>query len=127
MKTAGIVDVLWETLTPFAKRIDWAFIYGSVARAEEFAASNVDLMMIGKVGLADLPSALRRAERRLSRAVNPTLYRREEFGTKLRAGQHVLATVLDGAKLFILGESHALAAATSQSPGPGTRRKPKRT
>src|SRR5437773_7488411 len=27
VKTAGIVDVVRETLAPFAKRIDWAFIY----------------------------------------------------------------------------------------------------
>src|SRR5215813_13177005 len=47
VKTAGIVDVLRETLAPFAKRIDWAFIYGSVARAEELASSDVDLMIIG--------------------------------------------------------------------------------
>jgi hypothetical protein len=100
---------------------------GSVAPAEELATSDVDLMIIGDVGVADLSRALRRVEERLSRAVNPTLYSREEFGTKLCAGPHVLATVLDGAQLFILGQSHELAAATSQSPGPGTRRKPRRT
>src|SRR6266702_3772139 len=112
VKTAGMVDVLRETLAPFAKRIDWAFIYGSVARAEELAASDVDLMIIGKVGLAALSQALRRAEKRLSRAVNPTLYTREEFDTKLCARDHFLTSVLDGAKLSILGDPHDLAAAS---------------
>src|SRR4030095_12768690 len=49
VKTAGMVDVLREPLAPFAKRIDWAFIYGSVARTEALAASDVDLMIIGNV------------------------------------------------------------------------------
>jgi DNA-binding transcriptional ArsR family regulator len=127
VKTAGLVDVLRETLAPFATRIHWAFIYGSVARAEELATSDIDLMIIGKVGLADLAPALRRAEKRLSRAVNPTLYSREEFVTKLRAKDHFLIAVLNGAKLFILGDSHELAAATPQSPSAATHYKPQRT
>ena len=73
VKTAGMVDVLREALAPFQTRIDWAFIYGSVARAEELATSDVDLMIIGTVGLADLAPALRRAEKRLSRADQPDL------------------------------------------------------
>jgi hypothetical protein len=88
-----------------------------VARAEELATSDVDLMIIGKVGLAELAPALRHTEKRLSRAVNPTLYTCEEFATKLRARDHFLASVLDGARLFLLGDPHELAAATSQSPG----------
>jgi DNA-binding transcriptional ArsR family regulator len=126
VKTAGMVDALREALAPFTKRIDWAFVYGSVARAEELAASDVDLMVIGKIGLAELAPALRRAEKRLSRAVNPTLYSRVEFGTKLRARDHFLRSVLDGAKLFILGDSHELAAVTDQSSRPNAYHKPQR-
>ena len=33
LKTAGLLDVLRETLAPFASSIQWAFVYGSVARA----------------------------------------------------------------------------------------------
>jgi predicted nucleotidyltransferase len=120
VKTAGMVDVLREALTPLQKRIHWTFIYGSVARAEELATSDVDLILIGKVGLADLAPALRRAEKCLSREVNPTLYTLEEFGTKLRARDHFLASVLDGARLIILGDPHELAAATGQSPSTDT-------
>jgi DNA-binding transcriptional ArsR family regulator len=117
VKTAGLVDVLRETLAPFAPRIDWAFIYGSVARAEELATSDVDLMIIGTVSLAELSPALRHAEQRLSRPVNPTLYSRDEFDTKLHAREHLLTSVLDGPTLVILGDRHELAAGTSPSPG----------
>ena len=55
VKTAGMVDVLREALTPFTTRIHWAFIYGSVARAES-ATSDVHLIILGKVGAAQLPS-----------------------------------------------------------------------
>jgi predicted nucleotidyltransferase len=120
VKTAGVVDTLQEVLRRFATRIDWAFVYGSMARAQELASSDVDLMIIGQVGLAELTPALRRAEGRLGRAVNPTLYTREEFATKLHAGHHFLKTVLDGEKLFILGDPHELAAASHGPPGTAT-------
>jgi DNA-binding transcriptional ArsR family regulator len=126
VKTAGVVGVIREVLSHFVKRIDWAFVYGSVARAEDLASSDVDLMIIGQVGLADLSPALRRAEERLGRQVNPTLYTREEFATKLQAGHHFLKAVLAGEKLFIVGDPHDLAAAPHSPPGAGTRDKPKR-
>ena len=108
-KTAGLVDVLRGSLERLAKRIDWAFVYGSIARSEELSSSDVDLMVIGRVGLADLASALRDAERRLNRPVNPTVYARQEFAKKLKSGHHFLRTVLDGEKLFILGKADELA------------------
>lgn len=126
VKTAGVVDVLREVLKSFTKRIDSAFVYGSMARATEIASSDVDLMIIGQVGLAELTPALRRAEARLGRAVNPTLYTREEFATKLQAGHHFLKAVLDGEKLFILGDPHELATASHSPPGAATYTKPPR-
>ena len=126
IKTAGIVDVLREPLEPFAARIEWAFIYGSVARTEELASSDIDLMLISAVGLAELAPALHRAEQRLSRPVNPTLYTREEFATKLQAGHHFLKSVLDGETLFILGSSHELAAVTRHPPGATPHHEPPR-
>ena len=114
MKTVGFVDVLREVLEPFTKRIDWAFVYGSMARSEELASSDVDLMIVGRVGLADIALALRQAERHLNRLVNPTVYSREEFATKLAAGHTFLRAVVDGAKLFILGDPHELAATFSE-------------
>src|SRR5262249_14317163 len=113
LKTVCLVDVLGEVLEPFTHRIDWAFVYGSIARSEELASSDVDLMIIGRVGLADIVPALRQAEKRLNRPVNPTVYSREAFATKLAAGQAFVHTVLHGAKLFIIGEAIALVASIS--------------
>jgi DNA-binding transcriptional ArsR family regulator len=114
LKTTGLVDVLREVLEPFTDRINGTFVYGSMARSEELASSDVNLMIIGRVGLADITTALRQAEGRLNRPVNPTLYSREEFATKLAAGHAFLRAVLDGEKLFILGDPHELAAAFSE-------------
>jgi uncharacterized protein len=104
LKTVGLADVIRDVLKPLADRIQWAFIYGSVARSDERPASDVDLMLIGQVGLAEVSSPLRKAERRLSRAVNPTTYTFDEFAGKVKSNHHFITTVLRSKKLFIMGD-----------------------
>jgi len=104
LKTVGLADVIRDALGPLADRIQWAFIYGSVARSEEHSASDVDLMIIGQVGLADVSSPLRKAERRLNRAVNPATYTAGEIATKVKSNHHFITTIMRSKKLFILGD-----------------------
>ena len=57
-KTIGIFSVLRSALHPLAKRILLAFVYGSIAREEETAQSDVDLMVVGKATLDEILSRL---------------------------------------------------------------------
>lgn len=116
MKTVGLRDVLAEKLEPFAGRIRVAFVYGSIARAEENSTSDVDVMIIGEVGLADLALALRSAENLLMRTVNPSIYTPKEIAEKLAAGHHFLTTVMSKEKLFVIGSKDDLAAITERKP-----------
>ncbi|MBZ5572636.1 MAG: hypothetical protein LAO09_12260 [Acidobacteriia bacterium] len=111
-KTVGLLPTLRATLRPFEKKVVCAFVYGSVARHKEHAASDVDLMVIGNVGLAELAPSLRRAEKRLGREVNVTSYSVDEFRKKVARGDHFLATVLKGGLEFVKGESRDLDAIT---------------
>jgi len=61
-KTAGLIPTLRTALRPFADKIVCAFVYGSIARREEHTTSDVDLMVIGRVGLASLAPILARVE-----------------------------------------------------------------
>ncbi len=123
-KTAGLVDVLRESLEPLAGRIDWAFVHGSIARREALSSSDVDLMIIGGVGLADLAPVLRDAERRLNRPVNPSVYTRQELARKLADGHHFLTSVIDGEKIDVLGSGDELASASGSRPRSGAHHEP---
>jgi hypothetical protein len=65
--------------------------------------SDVDLMVIGRAGLADLSPPLRKAEQRLQREVNVTACSPEEFRKKVKSRDHFLAAVLRGRKQFVKG------------------------
>ncbi len=108
-KTMGIDIVLAQALKSLGPRILCAFIYGSIAKRQESSGSDVDLMVVGDVTIADLLPALAHAERDLGRSVNPTVYPRKELVQKVRSGNHFVRAVLaDPAKTFIIGTRHDL-------------------
>lgn len=109
LKTAGVHDVIRESLLPLGDAVRLAFIYGSIARQEEKARSDVDLMVIGEASFGEVVSRLQTAQKTLGREVNPTVYAPREFGQKLRRGNHFLRSVLEGTKLFVIGDERELA------------------
>jgi predicted nucleotidyltransferase len=107
-KTAGVVPTLRTILRPFEQQIVCAFVYGSVARREEHARSDVDLLVVGNAGLANLTADLRKTEARLGREVNVTSYSAAEFRRKAAAKEHFLSEVLRGPKEFVKGDQRDL-------------------
>jgi predicted nucleotidyltransferase len=103
-KTAGVVPTLRTSLRLFEARIASAFVYGSVARSEEHAQSDIDLLVVSDGGLADLTPVLRKAEARLGREVNVTSYSVAEFRRKAAGKDHFLTEVLRGPKQFVKGD-----------------------
>lgn len=105
-KTVGIHDVLLTALRPLRKRINVAFVYGSVARSRESHQSDVDLMIVGKVHFEDVVERMADAQTTLNREINPTVYTVNEFKDKVRG--NFLKTVLGEKKLFIIGDDNVL-------------------
>jgi predicted nucleotidyltransferase len=108
LKTSGLSDVLKSALTD--KRIRVAFVFGSIARGEEKAGSDVDLMVIGQLGLRDLSRLLSGIEEKIGREVNPHVLREEEFRKRIRAKEHFVSSVMETPKIFIIGSERELEA-----------------
>jgi predicted nucleotidyltransferase len=90
-KTAGVVPTLGDALPQFQARITYAVVYGSVARSQEHALSDIDLLVVGDLGLADLAPTLRKAEAQLWREVKVTSYSVREFRKRMRVKDHFLS------------------------------------
>jgi predicted nucleotidyltransferase len=108
LKTLGLADVLKSALAD--KRIRVAFVFGSVARGEEKAGSDVDLMVIGQLGLRDLSRFLSGIEEKIGREVNPYVLHEAEFRKRVRAKEHFVSRVMESPKIFIVGSHHELEA-----------------
>ena len=108
-KTVGLAEPLREVLKPLAKKISAAFVYGSVAKKKDTAASDIDLMVISsKVTYADLFGALEEVSVRLGRKVNPTVYSPQELEKLVKQGNAFATRVLAQPKIWLLGNESDL-------------------
>ena len=108
LKTSGLADELRSALAD--KRIRVAFVFGSIAHGEEKAGSDVDLMVIGQLGLRDLSRLLSGIEEKIGREVNPYVFHEAEFRKRVRAKEHFVSSVMETPKIFIIGSHHELEA-----------------
>jgi predicted nucleotidyltransferase len=114
IKTVGVADVLRSALAPFIGQIKVAFIFGSIASGDERTRSDIDVMIVGRISFEDVVSLLSPAEQKLRREINPVVYPITELKRKVREDHHFVKTVLEGEKIFLIGNEDELAKLVSK-------------
>jgi predicted nucleotidyltransferase len=103
-KTVGLAEPLREALAPLAKRISAAFVFGSVAKRSDTAASDIDVLIISdSVDYADVYEELQSAEAKLGRTVNPTVYTTANWRKKRKEGNAFVTKVAAQPRVFLIG------------------------
>jgi len=114
-RTLGTPLLMREALSPLSARIRFAFIFGSVARGDENADSDIDLLILGDVSLAEIVPVIRGPEQTLGRPVNPIIYPVAEFTSRLAEGHHFVSKVAQSDKLMLIGTEDEFRALSEQS------------
>lgn len=102
-KTTGVVGVLQDALRPLETCIEYAFVFGSVARGAETAYSDVDVLIVGELDFASVVRALHPCQELLGREVNPVVYNSTELKQKIAEGDGFMRELMDQPRLFIQG------------------------
>ena len=111
LKTSGLADVLRNALAPLAAQISAAFVYGSVAKRQDTAKSDIDLMVVSdSLTYADVFGALEPLSAKLGRAINPTVYSRRELARRRKEDNAFVTRVLAQPKVWIIGTEDDLPA-----------------
>lgn len=111
LKTSGLADVLRNALAPLAAQIRAAFVYGSVAKGQDTAASDIDLLVVSEtLTHSDLFATLESASAQLGRRVNPTVYSQRELVKRSRENNAFISRVLGQPRLWLIGKEDDLAA-----------------
>jgi len=107
LKTSGLGDCLKEL---FSNRddIETAFIFGSMASGEDTATSDIDLIVIGTIGLRALSTVLFDFKARVGRELNPHVFTYDEFIQRRDDAEHFIANVMASAKMFVKGTNNDL-------------------
>src|ERR1700741_3798132 len=105
------IGALREALAPHADRIKAAFVYGSIAKGEETARSDIDLMVIGDdVTYSDFFDGFLKAEELLRRPVHAFFFSPNEWKAKLTEGRAFFIKINAQPKIFVMGSPENLAA-----------------
>ncbi len=108
-KTFGIADIIRQSLASVSGKIRAVFIFGSVAWSADDSRSDIDLMVIGEISFGEVSSLLHEAEEKLDREINPVVYPVAEFKKKVKEDHHFVKNVLEGEKIFLIGDDGELA------------------
>jgi len=106
-KTIGVQGLLKEILSRM-KGIEFAFIYGSFAKHEETAKSDIDLFIVGKLDEARLLREINKLEGKLKREINYSIFRGYEFKQKVEEKDSFIMDLLKNPKVFLIGDQHDL-------------------
>jgi predicted nucleotidyltransferase len=107
-KTSGLVDVLMGGLLPLSKKIENAFVFGSVASGNANAKSDIDLMLIGDLTYAKVVSLMHPLQEQLGREINPKIFTVKEWQKLMQDNGAFVHDVLSKTKLFIIGNEQQL-------------------
>ena len=121
-KTHGAAAVLREVLAPLAGKIRVALVFGSTARGAQSAGSDIDLLVVGEVGFAELVQALYPAQVELRREINPVLYSPAEYAQRVQRGEAFVREITGKPVVFLMGEKDDLAELAGDPPAAAARR-----
>jgi predicted nucleotidyltransferase len=109
LKTVGLLEPLKKALKPYQSKIEFAFVYGSIAKGTDIAKSDIDLMIIGEqITYGDIFMALQNAEKTLQRPINPNLMTPDEWRQRRSNKSAFVTKILEQPKMFVLGTDNEL-------------------
>ncbi|MFV2044290.1 MAG: nucleotidyltransferase domain-containing protein [Anaerolineales bacterium] len=107
LKTVAVGDYLRESFEKISD-IETAFIYGSFARGDLDANSDLDLMIIGDLPLTALAPVITQIETSLDRSVNYTTLAPEEWSERLTSEDPFILRLLSEPRIMLIGSENAL-------------------
>ena len=105
LKTNGLVDVIKNALIS-SDAIKYAFIFGSFARQEETSSSDIDLMVVGDLGLRPLTKMLSGLSDKLYREINPHCLSEQDFIRRKNAGEPFINRLCEESRIFMIGDEN---------------------
>lgn len=106
VKTVGLADVLKTKLKPFEKNIQFAFVYGSMAKGTYKAESDIDIVIIGDMKSRQIAAVLSDMGEKSGREVNYVVYPLSEVESRLKKKNHFVTTLLKEPLLFFIGSEN---------------------
>jgi len=106
LRTVGAAGLLQRVFAD--EKVDFLFIFGSVAAGEEKPNSDIDLFVVGEISLRNVSRLLKEPAEKIGREINPHIMSPAEFIKRKIEKDHFVTSVLESPILMIIGNEHDL-------------------
>jgi len=108
-KTIGLASILQSALQTLSDKIDFAFVFGSMASGRQTSSSDLDVMVLGDIVLLDVVKELSPLQPVLGREINPVAMTTDRFVSQLDKQERFAMDVVDEPKVFVKGDERDFA------------------
>jgi DNA-binding transcriptional ArsR family regulator len=108
-RESDLIADLRTALEPFARQVTYAGVFGSYARGEDRAESDIDVLVVGPDNSIKVQAALAPVARKHGRAVNAAVFSGRTFAKMARGSDRLFEAVAAGRRIDLLGAWDAAA------------------
>ncbi len=116
IKTVALGDILRKELEPHGKEIQFAWIYGSVAKGHENQDSDIDLLIISDLSLKDLSKVTSPLMEKLSRELNPLFLTPKSLLKRIQEKDPFISSLIKQPKIWMIGNDDDFRRFTGSTP-----------
>jgi len=106
IRTVGAGELLKEAFKK--EKVDFVFIFGSIAAGEERSRSDIDLFVVGDIGLRAVSKLLKTPCEKIGREINPHVMNQTDFIKRRTEKDHFVTRVLESPIVMIIGNENEL-------------------
>jgi len=108
-KTIGLANILQDALRSASDKIEFAFVFGSMASGQQTSSSDLDVMILSDLALLDVVKALSPLQQELGREINPVAMTVSRFRSQLEKQERFAMNVVEEPKIFVIGNDSEFA------------------
>lgn len=107
IKTAGLGGEIVKAKIKLGK-IKFVMVSGKYARGVAHNSNEIDLLVVGRIVLAELSQLIRNEEARREREINYTVMTEEEFNFRKKRRDPFVIEILKGSRIMVIGDEEEL-------------------
>lgn len=108
LKTDALAHALKAALKPLNEKVELAFVFGSLAKGNATAESDIDLFLMGELGLKDVSTAMAEVTDSLKREFNPVIMSKSDYRQRFHEQNRFAIELMETPKIWLKGTQDEL-------------------
>lgn len=103
LKTDALAYSLQKALAPIQDKLKLAFVFGSLAKGNATAESDIDLFLLGEIGLKEVSGVTGDITETLGREFNPVIMAEADYRQRFHEDNRFAQELMDTPKIWLKG------------------------